>query len=66
MTSLTPEEIHADLTLDKLKQLVGLAEYENLDPFPVTVMDVRGTSLARSRATSRAKRGRSGSGSGRG
>jgi len=40
MTSLTPEEIHADLTLDQLKQLVGLVEYdENRDPFPVTGMD---------------------------
>ncbi|HWM74512.1 MAG TPA: VOC family protein, partial [Nocardioides sp.] len=40
MTSLTPEEIRADLTLDQLKQLVGLVEYdESRDPFPVTAMD---------------------------
>ena len=40
MTSLTPEEIRADLTLEQLKQLVGLVEYdESTDPFPVTAMD---------------------------
>ncbi len=40
MTSLTPEEMRADLTLDQLKQLVGLVEYdETADPFPVTGMD---------------------------
>jgi 4-hydroxyphenylpyruvate dioxygenase len=40
MSSLTPEEIRADLTLDQLKQLVGLVEYdETRDPFPVTAMD---------------------------
>ena len=40
MSSLTPEEIRADLTLDQLKQLVGLVEYdESSDPFPVTAMD---------------------------
>ena len=40
MTSLTPEEIRADLTLEQLKQLVGLVEYdETRDPFPVTGMD---------------------------
>ena len=40
MTSLTPEEIRADLTLDQLKQLVGLVEYDaSSDPFPVTAMD---------------------------
>jgi 4-hydroxyphenylpyruvate dioxygenase len=43
MTSLTPEEIRADLTLDQLKQLVGLVEYdETRDPFPVTAMDAVG------------------------
>ncbi|MGH3448547.1 MAG: 4-hydroxyphenylpyruvate dioxygenase [Nocardioidaceae bacterium] len=37
---LTPEEQHADLTLDQLKQLVGLVEYdEDKDPFPVTGWD---------------------------
>src|SRR5215210_985141 len=40
MTSLTPEEIRADLTLDQLKQLVGLVEYdEERDVFPVTGWD---------------------------
>jgi 4-hydroxyphenylpyruvate dioxygenase len=40
MSALTPEEIRADLTLDQLKQLVGLVEYdESSDPFPVTAMD---------------------------
>src|SRR6476661_6990020 len=40
MTSLTPEEIRADLTLDQLKQLVGLVEYDaEADPFPVTGWD---------------------------
>ncbi|MGI8701336.1 MAG: 4-hydroxyphenylpyruvate dioxygenase [Nocardioidaceae bacterium] len=38
--TLTPEERQADLTLDQLKQLVGLVEYdEDLDPFPVTGWD---------------------------
>ena len=37
MSSLTPEEIRADLTLDQLKQLVGLVEYdEERDVFPIT------------------------------
>ena len=42
MTSieLTPDERAADLTLDRLKELVGLVEYdEKRDPFPVTAMD---------------------------
>ena len=42
MTSveLTPEERDAELTVDRLKQLVGLVEYdESTDPFPVTAMD---------------------------
>jgi len=40
MSSLTPEEIRADLTLDQLKQLVGLVEYdEESDVFPVTGWD---------------------------
>jgi 4-hydroxyphenylpyruvate dioxygenase len=40
MTSLTPDEMRADLTLDQLKQLVGLVEYDaSRDPFPVTAMD---------------------------
>jgi 4-hydroxyphenylpyruvate dioxygenase len=42
MTSveLTPEERDAQLTADRLKQLVGLVEYdESTDPFPVTALD---------------------------
>src|SRR4051795_4422166 len=42
MTSvdLTPEEREAQLTIERLKQLVGLVEYdESSDPFPVTTMD---------------------------
>jgi 4-hydroxyphenylpyruvate dioxygenase len=42
MTSidLTPEERAASLTVDRLKQLVGLVDYdESTDPFPVTAMD---------------------------
>ena len=39
-TALTPDELKADLTLDQLKQLVGLVEYDaSSDPFPVTAMD---------------------------
>jgi 4-hydroxyphenylpyruvate dioxygenase len=38
--TLTPQERMADLTLDQLKQLVGLVEYdEDKDPFPVTGWD---------------------------
>jgi 4-hydroxyphenylpyruvate dioxygenase len=38
--TLTPEELQADLSLDQLKQLVGLVDYdESKDPFPVTAMD---------------------------
>src|SRR5665213_3749389 len=37
---LTAEERLADLTLDQLKQLVGLVEYDDArDPFPVTGWD---------------------------
>jgi 4-hydroxyphenylpyruvate dioxygenase len=37
---LTPEERDADLTIERLKQLVGLVDYdEKSDPFPVTAMD---------------------------
>jgi 4-hydroxyphenylpyruvate dioxygenase len=37
---LTPEERDAQLTVDRLKQLVGLVDYdESRDPFPVTAMD---------------------------
>ena len=37
---LTPEERDAELTVDRLKQLVGLVDYdESTDPFPVTAMD---------------------------
>src|SRR5580765_6538816 len=40
MDTLTTEEREADLTLDQLKQLVGLVEYdEERDPFPVTGWD---------------------------
>jgi 4-hydroxyphenylpyruvate dioxygenase len=40
MSSLTPQEIRADLTLDQLKQLVGLVEYDaERDVFPVTGWD---------------------------
>ncbi|MPZ62955.1 MAG: 4-hydroxyphenylpyruvate dioxygenase [Propionibacteriales bacterium] len=38
--TLTPEERQAELTMDQLKQLVGLVEYdESKDPFPVTALD---------------------------
>ncbi|MEO8557049.1 MAG: VOC family protein, partial [Actinomycetota bacterium] len=38
--ALTPDERHADLDLDQLKQLVGLVEYdESTDRFPVTGWD---------------------------
>jgi len=38
--SLTQDELKADLSLEQLKQLVGLVEYdESSDPFPVTAMD---------------------------
>jgi 4-hydroxyphenylpyruvate dioxygenase len=37
---LTPDERDANLTLERLKQLVGLVDYdETTDPFPVTAMD---------------------------
>jgi 4-hydroxyphenylpyruvate dioxygenase len=37
---LTPDEREAELTVERLKQLVGLVEYdESSDPFPVTAMD---------------------------
>jgi 4-hydroxyphenylpyruvate dioxygenase len=37
---LTPEEREAQLTVDRLKELVGLVDYdESRDPFPVTAMD---------------------------
>jgi 4-hydroxyphenylpyruvate dioxygenase len=37
---LTPEERDAHLTIERLKQLVGLVDYdESTDPFPVTAMD---------------------------
>jgi 4-hydroxyphenylpyruvate dioxygenase len=42
MTSveLTPEEREADLTIERLRQLVGLVEYDEAsDPFPVTGWD---------------------------
>src|SRR5262249_44784836 len=41
--ALTAEELKADLTLDQLKQLVGLVEYDaTQDPFPVTAQDYVG------------------------
>src|SRR5690242_301781 len=41
--ALTAEERKADLTLDQLKQLVGLVEYDPTnDPFPVTAQDYVG------------------------
>jgi len=42
MTSveLTPEEREANLTVDRLRELVGLIDYDQArDPFPVTAMD---------------------------
>jgi 4-hydroxyphenylpyruvate dioxygenase len=40
LTALTDEEVQAGLSLDQLKQLVGLVEYDaSRDPFPVTAMD---------------------------
>jgi len=37
---LTPEEREAHLTIDRLKELVGLVDYDaTADPFPVTSMD---------------------------
>jgi 4-hydroxyphenylpyruvate dioxygenase len=39
-STLTPEELEANLDVEQLKQLVGLVEYdESRDPFPVTAMD---------------------------
>ncbi|GAA1919805.1 4-hydroxyphenylpyruvate dioxygenase [Nocardioides marmoribigeumensis] len=39
-TGLTEGELRADLTLEQLKELVGLVEYDaSRDPFPVTAMD---------------------------
>ena len=39
-TQLTEDELKADLSLEQLKELVGLVEYdESRDPFPVTAMD---------------------------
>jgi 4-hydroxyphenylpyruvate dioxygenase len=41
--ALTADELRADLTLDQLKQLVGLVEYDaSSDPFPVTAQDYVG------------------------
>ena len=38
--ALTADELRADLTLEQLKELVGLVEYDDsADPFPVTGMD---------------------------
>jgi 4-hydroxyphenylpyruvate dioxygenase len=42
-TQLTEDELKADLTLEQLKELVGLVEYDaSRDPFPVTAMDAVG------------------------
>ncbi|NHC24055.1 4-hydroxyphenylpyruvate dioxygenase [Nocardioides sp. IC4_145] len=41
--ALTADELKADLTLDQLRELVGLVEYDaSRDPFPVTGMDAIG------------------------
>jgi 4-hydroxyphenylpyruvate dioxygenase len=41
--ALTADELKADLTVDQLKQLVGLVEYDaSSDPFPVTAQDYVG------------------------
>ncbi|CAN5169531.1 4-hydroxyphenylpyruvate dioxygenase [soil metagenome] len=41
--ALTQDELKADLTLEQLKELVGLVEYDaTADPFPVTAMDAVG------------------------
>ena len=38
--ALTADELKADLTLEQLKQLVGLVDYDaSSDPFPVTGLD---------------------------
>jgi 4-hydroxyphenylpyruvate dioxygenase len=38
--ALTSEELQADLSLEELKKLVGLVEYDaSTDPFPVTALD---------------------------
>ena len=38
--ALTTDELKADLTLEQLKQLVGLVEYDATnDPFPVVAQD---------------------------
>ena len=42
-TSLTADEIRADLSLEQLRQLVGLVEHDpSTDPFPVTALDAVG------------------------
>ncbi|MGH3264728.1 MAG: hypothetical protein ACRDNS_22370, partial [Trebonia sp.] len=39
-TELTPQERAAELSVDRLRQLVGLVDYDPADdPFPVTGMD---------------------------
>src|SRR5687768_3952587 len=49
---LTRDELKADLTLDQLKQLVGLVEYdESRDPFPVTAMDSVGFAIGNATQT---------------
>ncbi|MDN4160339.1 4-hydroxyphenylpyruvate dioxygenase [Nocardioides abyssi] len=41
--ALTTDELKADLTLEQLRDLVGLVEYDaSRDPFPVTAMDAIG------------------------
>ena len=40
LTALTSEEVQAGLSLEQLKQLVGLVEYDaSNDPFPVVAQD---------------------------
>ncbi|GAB2877429.1 4-hydroxyphenylpyruvate dioxygenase [Nocardioides pacificus] len=41
--ALTADELRADLTLEQLRELVGLVEYDaSNDPFPVTALDAVG------------------------
>ncbi|CAM3262689.1 4-hydroxyphenylpyruvate dioxygenase [Nocardioides dubius] len=41
--ALTAEELKADLTVEQLRELVGLVEYDaSTDPFPVTALDAVG------------------------
>lgn len=49
---LTPDELRADLTIEQLRQLVGLVEYDaTTDPFPVTGMDSVGFAVGNATQT---------------